>query len=127
MHLQELSELILDPPLAWRVLQVACARVYFAFSVKRLCREGIALDICNGFVGHAYERRWILPPVVWQNNRRMFGSISLYFSSLFPPFYFHFLIPVSSTFVVTKAETRNVSFPDCHLLLPRRSIAVASF
>ena len=105
----------------------SCLRVYLAFSVKRLCSEGIALDICNGFVGQAYERRWILPPVVWQNNRRMFGLISLYFSSLFPPFYFHFLIPVSSTFVVTKAETRNVSFPDCQLLFPRRSIAVASF
>jgi len=90
MHLQELSELIFGPPLAWRVLQVACARVYLAFSVKRLCSEGIALDICIGFVGQAYEPRWILPPVVWQNNRRMFGLISLYFSSLFPPFIFIF-------------------------------------
>ena len=32
MHLQELRELIFGPPLAWRVLQVACARVYLAFS-----------------------------------------------------------------------------------------------
>ena len=34
-----------------------CLRVYLAFSVKGLCSEGIALDICNGFVGQAYERR----------------------------------------------------------------------
>ena len=57
MHLHELSELILGPPLTWRFLHVACARVYLAFSVKGLCSEGIALDICNGFVGQAYERR----------------------------------------------------------------------